>query len=220
MLKKLFLVLLIFTGISVYADTWYTITVRGLNKDLPFLAWQMTYKIKAVSQREAEQTAKSKAEQDGCVKDSAYIVEITAVLEPGKEQSEPATIIINQPPPVPEPSPPTQSPAQSETTTVIITEPKMPPAQEKTDIPAITYDESYRAGYDHGVTGFLTNRDNYVVNDDIPEKYRQSEQVQAYKNGYARGFADEKEKADAAVEAKRPQPVQPVYPNRRNPSPR
>ncbi|GHV73253.1 hypothetical protein AGMMS49940_05550 [Spirochaetia bacterium] len=234
MLKRTLLSsIFIFISFSVFCDTWYTVTVRGLNADLPFLAWQMTYKIRANSQKEAEQSAKDKAVHDGCAKNSAFIVDITANLEPGKtetesttaittpppppppKQAESTTIIINQPA-SPPPPPPKQEPKQAEPTTIIITQPSVPTPQEKEAVPEISYDESYQAGYDHGITGFLTGRNNSVANEDVPDKYRKSQQVQAYKNGYARGFADEKIKAEKAAEEKKPKPVQPVYPSPRN----
>jgi hypothetical protein len=154
------------------ADPLYTVTVRGLRKDLPFLAWQMTYRVTAATQKDAELQAMSNARRDGCEETSAYIVETTVTLTP--DDTRPATPVIVVLPP--------QNTQQPE------------PPQESS--PAIEYEEAYKAGYDHGVTGFLTNRGNFILNAEIPDKYREAEQGQAYKNGYARGFANEKLKAE------------------------
>ena len=180
--KKITLALFLFalTG-ALHAAPLYTITVRGLNKQFPLIAWQMTYRITADTQKEAELQAMANARRDGCEETSAYIVETTITLTP--DDKRPAAPVI------------------------IVATPQNPPQESKPVVEVIEYDEAYRAGYDHGITGFLTNRGNFILNTEIPEKYRESEQGQAYKNGYARGYADEELKAERA---KRKLPKQPT----------
>jgi hypothetical protein len=166
---------LVFAAFSLYADPLYTITVRGLRQDFPLIAWQMTYKISAAAQGEAERIALQNARRDGCEAASAHIVETTVTLTP--DNSPVAPVIIVQ-----------------------------PPAQPPDPKPQIEYEEAYRAGRDHGITGYITGRDAVILNREIPEKYRLAEQEQAYKNGYARGFADEKAKAERSPPRKPPPP--------------
>jgi hypothetical protein len=144
----------------------------------------MTYHIKAAAQGEAERLAIEKARRDGCESVSVHIVEVTVALTPdaNKQQN-------TQPAPAP----------------VIIVNPTPVPQTSDTQPPRIEYQEAYQAGYDHGITGFLTGRNAGVLNSEIPEKYRVAEQEQAYKNGYARGFADEKTKAEQAQATKHQQ---------------
>jgi hypothetical protein len=167
--KQRVTLLLVFCVVTaaLYADPLYTITVRGLNRQFPLIAWQMTYRINAGSQQEAELQALANARRDGCEENSAYIVETTVTVTPGDTRPVAPVIIIT-----PAPLPP-------------------PPKPE----PEVEYQEAYKAGYDHGITGFLTGRGNFILNSEIPEKYREAQQEQGYKNGYARGYADEEEKA-------------------------
>jgi hypothetical protein len=90
---------------------------------------------------------------------------------------------------------------------IIITPAAPPPAKEE---PKPGYQEAHQAGYDHGVTGFLTGRGNFILNAEIPEKYREAGEEQGYKNGYAKGYAEEKTRA-----ARRPRPA----PQNRNNTP-
>lgn len=167
---------------SLSADPLYTIIVRGLNKQFPLIAWQMTYRITAATQKEAELQAMTNARRDGCEETSAYIVETTVTLTP--DDTRPVAPVI------------------------IVAPPQNPPQESKPVIEVVEYEEAYKAGYDHGVTGFLTNRGNFILNTEIPDKYREAGQGQAYKNGYARGYADEKSKAEKAKQ-KQPPPKPP-----------
>jgi hypothetical protein len=186
--KHAYILVFLLAATSLYADSVFTITVRGLRKDFPLLAWQMTYRINAASQEMAELQALEKARNDGCDATSAHIVATTVTLTPGNTRSVPPVIIIVPPQ------------TQDET----------PSAPE----PVIEYQEAYQAGYDHGITGFLTGRNNFVLNAEIPDKYREAEQGQAYKNGYARGFADEKAKAERRrPPAQRPDPPRQTRPH-------
>jgi hypothetical protein len=164
---KVIIICLVFAALPLYADPLYTITVRGLRRDFPLLAWQMTYQITAASQGEAETLAVERAKADGCEAASAHIVSVTVTLAPENSRPSAPVIVVMPPPETPEP-----------------------------EAPRIEYEEAYKAGYDHGVTGFLTGRGAVILNHEIPEKYRLAEQEQAYKNGYARGFTDEKAKAE------------------------
>jgi hypothetical protein len=65
---------------------------------------------------------------------------------------------------------------------------------------------------DHGVTGYITGRGAVILNHEIPEKYRLAEQEQAYKNGYAKGFAEEQVKAERRVRRPSPPPARPEPP--------
>jgi hypothetical protein len=176
---KAVIVCLFLAAFRLYADSLYTITIRGLRQDFPLIAWQMTYRVTAASQREAETLAMEKAKQDGCETVSAHIVSVTVTLSP--ENSRPPAPVIAA---VPAPQPPEPQP------------------------PRIEYEEAYQPGYDHGITGYITSRGPVILNHEIPEKYRLAGQEQAYKNGYAKGFSEEKAKSE------RPRPRQPSPPPR------
>jgi hypothetical protein len=172
---KTFIACLFFAALPLYADNLYTITIRGLNKDFPLIAWQMTYRVTAAAQAEAETLAMERARQDGCEAASAHIVSVTVTVPPENSRPAAAVIIVAPPTQTPEPEP-----------------------------PRIEYEEAYQAGYDHGITGYITGKGAVILNHEIPEKYRLAEQEQAYKNGYAKGFFDEKAKAQ-----RRPRPPSP-----------
>jgi hypothetical protein len=179
MRRTLGVIVIFLAAFPLCADPLYTVTVRGLRQDFPLIAWQMTYKITAATQAEAEHTALQNARRDGCEAASAHIVEMSVTLSPG--DSRPVTPII------------------------IVT----PPAQASEHPPRIDYQEAYQAGYDHGVTGFITGRGAVILNHEIPEKYRLAEQEQGYKNGYAKGYAEEQAKAERRVRRPSPPPSRP-----------
>ena len=144
---KTFIVCLLFAATPLCADNLYTITIRGLRKDFPLLAWQMTYQITAAAQGTAETLAMERAKQDGCEAASAHIVSVTVTLAP--ENSRPTAPVV-----------------------VVVS----PPASPEPEAPRIEYDEAYQAGYDHGITGYITGTGAIILNHEIPKKYRIAEQ--------------------------------------------
>jgi hypothetical protein len=162
-LPLMFLLIALICGGSIFADSIFSITVRGINSAYIFLAWERTYSITALTLAEAEFKALERARNEGCEKTSAYIFKETVTIMP--EQSRPT------PPPQPAPTPVNQG-------------------------PHINYDIAYRAGYDHGITGFLTAMNPNLSSRNVPPMYEKAGFSQAYQNGYARGFADEKQKAE------------------------
>jgi hypothetical protein len=176
---KLIVIIILFAAFSLCADPLYTVTVRGLRQDFPLIAWQMTYKITAAAQAEAERIALQNARRDGCEASSAHIVEMSVTLTPEDSRSAAPIIIVTSPAQDPEPK------------------------------PEIAYEEAYQAGYDHGVTGYITGRGAVILNHEIPEKYRLAKQEQAYKNGYAKGFAEEQAKSERRVRRPSPPPTRP-----------